>query len=257
MADVPYEMWMEYIAGIWSLNSLAPSSVLDMACGTGSITVLLAKRGLWVTGLDASPSMLSVARRKLAAEGLHATLIEGDMRSFSLDEPVDAVVSLFDSLNYLIEPADIQSAFRSVHDAMNPGGLFIFDVNTPERLSAIETGVHVFEGRDYFLVWSDGYDKVRKWWKVRLTGFMKPSLYYSDGCSAQLANDDSREINGDDLDDGWMRFDEVHRERAFPVVDVKEWLLGAGFEVVAVYDSQSFRPVNKHTSRAYFVARRR
>lgn len=235
MADVPYGLWMDYIANVWSNFSFSPTSVLDLACGTGNMSLLLAQRGLQVTGVDGSPTMLAIARKKLADEGLYADFVEADMRSFSLERTVDAAICVFDSLNYLLEPEDVRAAFRSVHRALKPGGMFVFDVNTPQRLAMIKKEVHLFEGSDHFLIWADSYDPSRKIWRVKLTGFLK-----TPGKG----------------EDGWTRFDEVHRERAFPIDEVKVWLQEEGFEVPAVYDSCSFRPANKSTSRAYFVAKR-
>lgn len=235
MADVPYGMWTDYIANVWSAFSFAPTSVLDLACGTGSMALILAGRGYQVVGVDRSARMLEIARKKLSDAKLYAEFIEADMRSFELREPVDAAICVFDSLNYLTERRDVQAAFACVHRELRPGGMFVFDVNTPERLAMIKKEVHLFEGPNHYLIWSDLYDPTRKWWRVKLTGFLK------------------RPGKGHD---GWTRFDEVHRERAFPIEDVTLWLNAAGFEVPAVYDSSSFRPANKSTSRAYFVARR-
>jgi len=231
MADVPYRLWMDYIASVWAAFSLSPTSVLDLACGTGSLSLLLAQKGYQVIGLDLSSAMLEVAKRKLKADDLHVQLIEGDMRSFELHDPVDAAICMFDSVNYLMESEDVKSTFRSVLKALRLGGLFIFDANTPLRLAMINKEIHLFEGSDHYLIWSDLWDPGRKWWRVRLTGFLKDN-------------------------DGWVRFDEVHRERAFPVANLTSWLKEAGFEVLAVYDSCSFRPVSDETSRAYYVAKK-
>jgi len=235
MADVPYGMWMDYIANIWSNFAFAPTSVLDLACGTGNMSLLLARRGLQVTGVDSSATMLEVARKKLSDEGLYAELVEADMRSFSIEEPVYAAICVFDSLNCLLEPEDVKAAFSCVHGALKEGGIFVFDVNTPQRLSMIKKEVHLFEAEDHFLIWSDLYDSARKVWRVKLTGFLR-----TPGVGQ----------------DGWTRFDEVHRERAFPVEELRTWLQDEGFEVLAVYDSCSFRPAGRSTSRAYFAARR-
>lgn len=245
MADVPYRFWMEYIARVWASYSFSPATVLDLACGTGSMSLLMARQGRQVTGIDASGAMLDVARQKFKAEGLYAEFVQADMRRFTLSEPVDAAISVFDSLNYLLTPAGVQSTFRSVARALKPGGMFVFDANTPERLAAIPKEVHLFEGPDHFVIWSDLYDPAKKWWRVKLTGFLrKPG--------------DARNVLQPDADDvNWLRFDETHREGAFPIEETSAWLKAAGFDVLAVYDSCSFRPATKATSRAYFVARKR
>lgn len=232
MADVPYRRWMDYIQSIWSVLGFSPATVLDLACGTGNMTMELALRGYEVIGVDSSEAMLQVARRKFRSQGLIAEFIQGDMRDFVIPKQVDAVISVFDSLNYLLEPDDLKRAFQRVYACLRDGGVFVFDVNTPERLAIIPELNHVMEGPGYFLVWGDSYDARRKIWRVKLTGFLK------DG-------------------DVWRRFDEVHRERAFPLESLAEWLRGAGFEVLAIYDSLNFRPADRTTSRAYFVARKK
>ncbi len=232
MADVPYSRWADYITSLWRVHELTPSTVLDLACGTGSMTLLFASNGYRVTGLDASPNMLDIARAKIRSHGLYANFIQKDMRRFKLEEPVDAAFSVFDSMNYLLEPQDLQAAYKSVSAALVPGGLFIFDVNTQNRLSSIPSEVSIMEGRDHFLIWSDHYDAAKKWWRVQLTGFIKED------------------------DDTWTRFDEVHRERAYPLEDHVLWLNDAGFEVLAAYESCTYNKASEKSSRVYFVAQK-
>lgn len=231
MADVPYRRWFQYISAIWERFSFTPRRILDLACGTGNFSVLLAKQGYEVVGLDASAHMLDVAREKVRNLGLSAEFVHADMRDFVLPEPVDGAVCLFDSLNYLLELNDIRCAFRCVHRCLRPGGLFVFDVNTPERLASIPSETTVFEGSDYFLVWSDIWDPDNRWWQVNLTGFIRKG-------------------------NTWERFDEIHKERAFPIEDLSRLLRETGFSVLAVYDSGSFKPASSFTARAYFVARK-
>lgn len=229
MSDVPYRSWLDYIQNLWSYHGLSPSSVLDLACGTGNMAVHLAQRGYKVVGVDSSKRMLDVARRKMQSQGLPGEFVLGDMRDFTLESPVDAAICVFDSLNYLLEPDDVKKAFSRTAKALRPGGLFVFDVNTPQRLAIIPKEVHIMEGSDYYLVWSDMYDRSRKWWRVKLTGFIKDA-------------------------GAWRRFDETHYERAFPLESLAEWLAEAGFTALATYDSCSFRPAAHTTSRAYVVA---
>jgi len=231
MADVPYRRWLDYIQSVWSAHGFRPGAVLDLACGTGNMTLELALRGYEVIGVDSSSTMLEVAQRKFRSQGLLGEFFLGDMRDFSIPRQVDAVVSVFDSMNYLLEPDDLKRAFARVRACLKDGGVFVFDVNTPERLSIIPEQTHVMEGPGYYLVWTDFYDPRRKIWRVKLTGFIKDS-------------------------GAWRRFDETHRERAFPLECLSGWLAEAGFDVLAVYDSCSFRPADKTTSRAYFVARK-
>jgi ubiquinone/menaquinone biosynthesis C-methylase UbiE len=231
MFDVPYSQWLKYIEAIWSFHSFSPNTVLDLACGTGNMALCLAKHGYTVTGVDSSNHMLDVARKKAGQEGLFISFIHQDMRTLKTDCVFDAVVCVFDSLNYLLKPSDIKSCFRSVFQAVRPGGYFVFDVNTPFRLSTIARDTSVFNGDWYFVVWRDFWDARNKWWQVNLTGFIK--------------------------DDGqWCRFDEIHRERAFPTEYIAEWLEEAGFIVEGIYEPNSMRPASDTTLRAYFAARK-
>lgn len=231
MSGVPYDQWFMYIRSVWEHFGHRPERVLDLACGTGNMAAEMAKAGYQLVGVDASPDMLEAARRKFASQGLQGEFVQGDMREFGLETPVDGAVCVFDSLNYLLEPEDLKAAFASISRSLRDGGLFVFDVNTPMRLAIIPRATQVIEGPDYYLVWSDYYDRARNWWRVNLTGFIR---------------DAGR----------WQRFDEVHRERAFPVESLAEWLSAAGFEVLGVFDGCSFEPAMETTSRAYFVARK-
>ncbi len=232
MADVPHRRWVDYIQGVWARFCFSPSTVLDLACGTGSLSLVLAERGYQVVGVDSSPNMLAVAKRKAKSANLYIDFVQSKMQNFSLKNPVDAAVCVFDSLNYLIQPEHVQAAYKAVSKALVPEGLFVFDVNTANRLAAIPRETSIMEGSDYYVVWNDHYDSGKKWWKVKLTGFIKQGA-------------------------AWMRFDEIHKERAFSLDSHKNWLKEAGFAVLGVYHSTTFYPASENdTSRAYFVAKK-
>ncbi len=229
MADVPYDRWLDYIGFLWSAHGFSPVSVLDLACGTGNMSLRLARSGYLVTGIDRSQQMLEVARQKARDEGLYISFIKGSMEDFTVDRQFDAAVCVFDSLNYLLEAPDVQSCFKSVFNALSPGGCFVFDVNTRFRLSTIPTDTSIYQGPRYFVVWRDSWDERHEWWQVNLTGFLK--------------------CNG-----VWSRFDEIHRERAFPLESLSDWLEAAGFVVKGIYESNTLKPASETTLRAYFVA---
>jgi ubiquinone/menaquinone biosynthesis C-methylase UbiE len=229
MADVPYDRWLGYIESIWSANGFSPVSVLDLACGTGNMSLRLARSGYLVTGIDRSDQMLEVARQKARDEGLYIEFLKGRMEDFITEQQFDAAVCVFDSLNYLLEAKDVQSCFESVFGALNPGGYFMFDVNTRLRLSTIPTDTNIFQGPWFFVVWRDLWDESNEWWQANLTGFLK--------CNGM-----------------WCRFDEIHRERAFPLETLAAWLEAAGFVVKGIYEPHAFKPAAETTLRAYFVA---
>jgi SAM-dependent methyltransferase len=231
MADVPYRMWADYFERVWARHSFAPETILDLACGTGNFSLELASRGYQVTGVDLSSDMLELARKKCRSLGIYVDFHQSDIRDLKLNRVFDGATCVFDSLNYLLEPSSLKQAFKTVAQHLKKGGLFVFDVNTQERLAAIPTEISIFEGQDYYVVWGDTYNKQKSWWQVRLTGFIK------DG-------------------EVWRRFDEIHRERAFPLMSIKDWLKDSQFDVLGVYDSCTFIEASNDTSRAYFVARR-
>lgn len=231
MSDVPYQLWFEYIRTIWTYHSFKPESLVDLACGTGNFTILLAKASYKVTGLDNSPEMIEIARNKAIDQGLDIKWICSDIRRFKLGKQVDGAVSVFDSINYLLEPDDLKSAFACVRDTIRPGGLFVFDMNTVKRLSSITAGTTIYQGPNYYLAWSDIWDEENKWWQVNLTGSI---------------------IEGDRR----MTFNEIHRERAYPLKKIRSWLEEAGFSVLGIYGPSRLLPATQSTSRAYFVSKR-
>ena len=133
--DVDYERWADYAQRHFAKQKCPVETVLELGCGTGSLTRLLARRGYAVTALDLSPDMLAVAEQK--CRGLNARFLCQDMTKFGWIGPVDAVVSGLDSVNYVTDPKKLQRAFERVHLFLMPGGLFLFDVNTPEKLEGV------------------------------------------------------------------------------------------------------------------------
>jgi len=233
MRPVGYEMWADYIEELCTMYGRSPGRILDLACGTGNTSLPFARRGHTVVGVDRSPAMLAVARTKAADEGLPVEFIEGDMRSFTLPQPVDLAVCLFDSINYLLNPRDLAAALRAVHQALVPEGLVIFDSNTRHRLSQVDDEVLVFDEDDYCLVWRNSYDTAREVWRADLTGFVQ-----------------------DGADGRFTRFTEVHEERAYDVDELAWACQEGGLEVLAMFAAFGFAPVASDTSRIYVVAKR-
>ena len=134
--DVPYEKIAAYFETLLRKSGVEAQTVLDLACGTGSLSVLLAARGYRVLGVDCSEEMLTVASEKAAELALETPpfFILQKMQRLRLPEPVDAAICSLDSVNYVTRPADLQKAFARVCAALSPGGLFVFDINTPFKL---------------------------------------------------------------------------------------------------------------------------
>jgi SAM-dependent methyltransferase len=210
--------------------------VVDVACGTGVAVARFAEAGYRVTGVDRSSHMLTQARRRVAqAELQGVTFIEADMRDFALDGLADLVTCMYDSLNYLLEAADLAAAFRCAAAALRDGGLYIFDMNTifglAERWGSRDT-IHRDTG-DWFIAGRARWDHERSTDTLVFHGFIRRG-------------------------DVWERFTETHVERGYPVAQIRELLQQAGLTPLSVYDAQ-VDPVTEpgpETTRVLVVARK-
>lgn len=157
--DIPYEKILDFIEAVLQKDGKRPETVLDLACGTGSMSVLLAKRGYRVLASDISEEMLTVAAEKaMELEENPPFFIHQSMQRLRLPQPVELVVCLLDSLNYLDEPADCPAAFRRVWQALTPGGVFLFDINTPYKLKELDGQVFLDETENSYCVWRAEFD---------------------------------------------------------------------------------------------------
>ncbi len=243
MRPVGYEMWADYIEELVGLYGRQARRILDLACGTGNTSLPFARRGYEVVGVDQSPAMLAVARAKASDAGLPVAFVQADMRSFAVEAPVDLAVCLFDSINYLLEPADVARAAACVRRALVPDGLFIFDANTRYRLSNIDDEILVFDEDDYCLVWRNSYDVSREVWRAELTGFLRSRPRHDP-------------VSGSYADGGFVRFRETHEERAYGPDDLKWACQQGGLEVLGMFTAFGFEPAASDSSRIYVVAKR-
>ena len=230
MAGTDYIGWVDYIQEIFVKFNAAPKLILDLGCGTGSATRLLAERGYDVIGLDNSADMLAAAKAK-DADNLY---ILQDIRSFELYGTVDAIISLCDVFNYLLTKRDLASAFGLVKNYLNPGGLFIFDLNTPYKYRKI-LGNRTFtnQTKQASLIWDNRYYPNERINEYRLTFFEKQE-------------------NG-----LYRRFRERHLQRAHSPAAVRGLLEKAGLDVIGVYGEKTFSLPKTGEQRIFFVARRK
>lgn len=232
MAGVPYRFWTEYLERLWAQHGQAPSGVLDLACGTGTMSRLLAHRGYSLVGVDLSAGMLDAARQRSAAEGLAIPFFQQDAAELELgDARFDAVICLFDSLNYLLEAERLQAAFARVQAHLRPGGSFVFDVNTEYALAEGMFNQSCTRRSDpLHYRWRSRYNLETRLCTVRM------HFSYDDGSGER------------------QLFTEVHRQRAYSKEDLTAWLRGAGFAEVSVYDAYTLSPPKKRSDRLFFYA---
>jgi ubiquinone/menaquinone biosynthesis C-methylase UbiE len=234
-ADIDYAAWADYIERQFVLHAQKkPESVLDLACGTGTMTVELARRGYDMTGIDLSEDMLAVARQKCDAERFaHPVLLVcQNMSELELYGTVDAAVCCLDSLNYLTAADDLMRTFLHVHNYLNPDGLFLFDMNAPKKFEDVYgTNAYVLEDEGILCAWQNIYNKKSKMCDFYLSIFTE--------------NADGR----------WTRFDEEQRERCWSLRTVKKLLADCGFELVSLSEDFEGGEVTADTERWYFTAR--
>ena len=206
MVDGSYLKRADWLERLFKKSRIPVHTVLDLACGTGTIACLLAERGYQVTATDASEEMLVQAMSKSVWLEERAPLfLCQTMPRLRLIEPVDAVVSTLDSLNYLTRERDIRETFRRVYGALKPGGAFIFDVNTPYKLRRMDRQMYMDETEETYCVWQTFFSE------------------RTQVCTYQV------DLFRRNEDDSWEREFEEHRERAWSEEQLRTYLTEAGF----------------------------
>ena len=229
--DVDYEATVAFYNEILHSLGLTPRTAVDLACGTGSVTILLAKQGLEVTGVDLSEDMLCVASQKAQDLENPPRFVCQPLQKLYLPRGVDLAVCALDSLDYILDPNDCKEAIRRVYKALNPGGIFIFDVNSPEKLRAMDGQVFLDEDDDVYCVWRGEFDE------------------NTNICSYGM---DLFQRRGD----LWQRSFEEHKEYAYSADQLVSYLKAAGFTGIRVYGDRRMDAPRPEDQRIYIKARK-
>lgn len=229
--DVDYEATVDFYYEILKREGLTPRTAVDLACGTGSVALILARKGLQVTAVDMSWQMLMVAQQKAAEADLYPQFVCQPLQQLRLPRGVDLAVCALDSMDYITNPEDCQEAIRRVYKSLNPGGCFIFDVNTPEKLRAMDGQVFLDEDDDVFCVWRGEFDA------------------QTNICSYGM---DLFQRNGN----VWQRSFEEHKEYAYTADQLVGYLRNAGFTSIRVYGERTFDAPRTGEQRIYIKARK-
>ena len=243
-ADINYAAWADFFEQCFDRYlPHRPELVLDLACGTGSMTQVLAKRGYDMIGVDGSADMLSEAYAR--AEGLNILYLQQDMRSFELYGTVGAVTCCLDSLNYLLKPEDLLTTFKNVHNYLDPEGLFLFDMNTPYKFqNTYGNNAYLLEDE---LVWDEGEETEER--AAILCGWQNEFHPETAICDFHLSIFEELP-NGD-----YRRSDEHQQERCYRMQEIEQALNAAGLELLGVWSGFDFSVPNDTTERWYFCAR--
>ncbi len=231
MDNTPYKEWCERITDILRRDGIENDLVLDLGCGTGTLTELLAKEGYDMIGIDYSQEMLARAMEKREESGLQILYLLQDMREFELYGTVKAIVSVCDSLNYLLEEEDVIETFRLINNYLDPKGLFIFDFNTVYKYKEVIGDATIAENReDCSFIWENYYHEEDEINEYEVTFFVKEGELF-------------------------RRFEETHYQRGYTPQQMKDFLKKAGLEFVSMADSDTGGEVTAESERIYMIAR--
>ena len=230
-SDVDYEAVVAFYRRILQSEGLQPRTAVDLACGTGSVALILAKEGLQVTAVDMSEDMLCVAAQKAQELENPPRFVCQKLQTLRLPRGVDLAVCALDSMDYITDPRDCEETIRRVYKVLNPGGCFIFDVNTPEKLRAMDGQVFLDEDDDVYCVWRGEFDEETNICSYGMDLFQR-------------------------VGDRWQRSFEEHREYAYSARQLTGWLKAAGFTSVRVYGDRKMKAPEPGEQRIYIKARK-
>ncbi len=232
MDNIPYEEWCEYLTGLLKKYNINDGLVLDLGCGTGTLTEMLADRGYDMIGVDNSEEMLAVAMEKKADSGHDILYLCQDMREFELYGTVRAIVSVCDSINYILSPEELLTVFKLVNNYLDPGGIFVFDCNTEFKYTKLLGEQTIAEDRDEgSFIWDNYYDEEERINEYRLSLFIP-------------------EENG-----LYSKHTEYHYQRCHSVEEIKEIINEAGMELLNIYDAFTNEEPHEESERLLFVVR--
>lgn len=229
--DVCYERRADYIEKLFAKSRIPVHTVLDLACGTGTMTKLLAERGYEMIAVDASADMLMEAQDKsMELSGEPPVFLNQSMPGLDLYGTVDAAICCLDSINYLTDPRDVKKTLQRLHLFIAPGGLLVFDINSVDKLRSLDGQVFLDETEDIYCVWRTEFEKRSK-----------ICTYWMD-------------IFTRGEDSLWVREEEEHRQRAYEVEELRAWLMEAGFSFVRTYGDCRMTAPREREQRIYFTA---
>ena len=232
MDNIPYEDWCSYVTGLLKEHGVKDGLILDLGCGTGSLTELLAVAGYDMIGVDNSEDMLQIAMDKRAESGKDILYLLQDMREFELYGTVKAVLSICDCINYILEYKDLVEVFRLVNNYLDPGGVFIFDLNTVYKYESVMGDTTIAEDREECsFIWDNFYDEDTKINEYDLSLFIREE------------------------EDLYRKYTETHYQRAYTIDEIKKALKEAGLEFIQAYDAFTREPVKDTSERIYLIAR--
>ena len=229
--DIPYEEILTFYRRLWAAYGVRPETAVDLGCGTGSMSVLLAREGLSVTGVDRSEEMLTQAADKAAEMENPPWFVRQRMEKLRLPATVDLAVCCLDGINYVTDPAALRETFARVFRALNSGGLFLFDINSEAKLRGLDGQIFLDEDEDVFCLWRADFDEETRICAYGMDVFQKQGKL-------------------------WRRSREEHLEYAYRTDELTQWLSDAGFTNVRAYADRKLDPPAPDEQRIFLAAQR-
>ena len=233
MVDIPVHDWVDFIESLWKQDKSKPELILDMGCGTGAISLPLARKGYNIIGVDISEDMLTVARQKAAKAELDILFLQQDMRSFELYGTVDSVICICDIINYLNNIDELHQFFGLVYNYLNPGSSFVFDISTEYKYREVLADSIFCDIDDCAAyIWENSYIPERRINEYHVTFFIENEAGKYD------------------------RIEEFHSLKAFSIADIMSALELSGFSNIEIYDADGFGVVTTKSERVFFSSRK-
>ena len=235
MDNIPYEEWKKYLKSLLYEYGVREGLVLELGCGTGNMTEILAQSGYDMIGVDNAEEMLEIAIEKRMKSGLDILYLQQDMREFELYGTVKAIVSVCDSVNYILEEEELEEVFRLVNNYLDPGGVFIFDFNTVYKYREILGDQTIAENREECsFIWDNYYYEEERINEYEL------SLFIREGDSEL-----------------YRKYQETHFQKAYDLETMKRLITQSGLEYITAYDAFTKEAPTRVSERIYVIARER
>lgn len=234
MQDAPYAQWNDYLVTIISRHGNGGKKLLDLGCGTGELSLRMARNQFEVTGIDLSEEMLSVAQNKALENKKDILFLQQDMRSMSgFQDPFDVIIICCDSLNYLKSEEDVRDTFQAAYQQLKENGLLIFDVHSLYKIHEIFAGsTFTDQNEEISFIWNSYLGDEPNSIEHDMTFFVKQEITY-------------------------QRFDEIHQQRTFSIDQYKNWLESTSLEVLEINsDFDTASSPHSATERVFFVAKK-